>query len=68
MTLNEKLKLLRKEKNLSQQVASTQIGIAISSLTNYEKDRIPHMEQLKKIAKFYNVSYDYLLNDDCETL
>ena len=49
-------------------MASTQIGIAISSLTNYEKDRIPHMEQLKKIAKFYNVSYDYLLNDDCETL
>lgn len=67
MTFSEKLKLLRKEKNLNQEEASKKIGIALSSLRKYEQVGNPDVVQLKKIAEFYGVSYDYLLNDNCNT-
>lgn len=67
MTLSDKLKLLRKEKKLTQEEASKKIGIALSSLRKYEQVGNPDVLQLKKIKEFYKVSYDYLLNDECTT-
>lgn len=65
MTFSEKLKLLRKEKKLNQEQASDEIGISLSTLRKYEQIGNPDVPQLKKIKKYYNVSYDYLLNDEC---
>jgi len=65
MTFSEKLKLLRKEKKLNQEQASHKIGISLSTLRKYEQIGNPDIPQLKKIKDFYNVSYDYLLNDNC---
>lgn len=63
MTFGEKIKQLRIDKNLTQEQASRQMGIAISSLRNYENGRLPDTHQLKIIKNFYNVPYEFLLED-----
>ena len=63
MTFAEKLKELRNQKGLSQEQISKEMRIAISSLRNYENGRLPDTHQLKIIKNFYNVPYEYLLED-----
>lgn len=67
MTFSDKIKELRKEKGVSQDIASKKMNMAISSLRNYENGRLPDTEQLRKIQQYYNVPYEYLLNDNCTT-
>lgn len=67
MNFSDKLKLLRKEQHLDQKQASEKIGIALSTLRKYEQVGKPDVPQLIKIKEYFNVSYDYLLNDKCET-
>lgn len=66
MNFGEKIRNLRLDNKLTQEQASNKMGIAISSLRNYENGRIPDTHQLKIIKNFYNVSYEYLLEDNCE--
>lgn len=66
MTFAEKMKELRKQKGKSQEQVSKEMGIAISSLRNYENGRLPDTFQLKQIKKYYDVTYEYLLEDKCE--
>lgn len=54
--------LLRKEKNISQKKAATDLGISQALLSHYEKGiRECGLEFLVKTATYYNVSCDYLL-------
>jgi len=56
------LTLLRKEKEISQKSAATQLGISQALLSHYEKGiRECGLEFLVKCADFYDVSCDYLL-------
>lgn len=69
MKLSEKLKLLREEKGMTQEQVCSELGIGIQSLRNYENtsiERIPNTIQLKMLKEFYNVTYEYLLDDTCE--
>ncbi len=57
-----RFKQLRKELNLSQEEIAGKLGIDVSSINRYEKDkREPEYATLLKIAAFFNVSTDYLL-------
>lgn len=69
MKLSEKLRLLREEKGMTQEQVCKELEIGIQTLRNYENDnadRLPNTFQLSKIKNFYNVTYEYLLDDDCE--
>lgn len=69
MKFSDKLRLLREEKNETINAAAKEIGIGVTTLRNYENvdmDRIPNSYELKKIKKHYGVSYEYLLEDECE--
>lgn len=56
------LKLLRNEKNMSQQELAEALGISKSSINMYERgERQPNFEVLETIADFFNVDIDYLL-------
>lgn len=60
--MNEKLKQLRKEKNVTQKMVAKSLGITLSAYSNYEQGiREPSIEILKKICRYYDVSADYLL-------
>ena len=69
MKLSEKLKLLREEKGMTQEQVCSELGIGIQSIRNYENttiERIPNTIQLKMLKEFYNVTYEYLLDENCE--
>ena len=60
--LPERMRLLRKEKGLIQEVAAREIGIVLRSYMRYEKgEREPVASTLMKMADFYGVTTDYLL-------
>lgn len=59
---SERLKLLRKEHELSQAELARQIGTSKSSINMYERgEREPGIETLEAIADYFNVDMDYLL-------
>lgn len=67
--LGERLKLLRKERNLKQREMAEQFGIALITYQCYEyASRTPDLSSLIAIADFFDVSLDYLVgrSDDRE--
>lgn len=58
----EKLRELRKEKNLTQKQLASLIGVRHSVISLYELgDRIPSPEVIKKLSVNLHVTSDYLL-------
>jgi len=58
----ERLKELREEKGISINKLSKEIGVDHSSIVRWEKgERIPSIDNLYLLAKFFNVSSDYLI-------
>ncbi len=59
---SEKMRELRKLRNLSQKMVATQLHVGQTTIANYENGiRQPDLEKLVQIAEFYNVSVDVLL-------
>ncbi len=57
------LKELRKKKGLSQKQAANALGISMRAYQNYEYgQREPNIEMINKLANFYGVTTDYLLD------
>lgn len=67
MLLSEKLKKVREDRHLSLSQASQMLDLSKSTLFYYEdatSNKKPNYDAIKKIAKGYNVSYEYILDDD----
>lgn len=63
--LANKLKRLRLRRNLQQKDLVEYLKVAKSTYSQYESGKSnPDYETLKKLAVFYNVSIDYLLDGD----
>ena len=59
---SHRLKELRQEKGISQKDLAEELGMARTTIANYEQDtRFPDQRTLCKIADFFNISLDYLL-------
>lgn len=55
------LAALRKNANLTQQQAAEKLGIAVSTLKNWEAgNTFPKQSAIEKICILYGVSYDYI--------
>lgn len=62
LDLGTRLKISRERKWLSQKEAADKQAISNTVLSNYERNkRDPDTEILRKMAKLYSVSVDYLL-------
>ena len=60
--LGDRLKKIRKDKNLRQIDLANSLGLAQTTIANYEQGtRFPNEKTLSQIADFFNVSLDYLL-------
>ncbi|MGE7094374.1 helix-turn-helix domain-containing protein [Lysinibacillus sp. NPDC048646] len=58
----ERLKQLRKEKNLTQAELGNKINVTKVSISGYESgNRSPDTDTLQRLADFFEVSTDYLL-------
>ncbi len=64
MTFGAKLKALRQEHELTQYQLAKKLDTSKSNISKYESDSIePSMRTLVLIAKYFNVSIDYLLGN-----
>ncbi len=62
MTFGERLKELMQENDLTQRKLSRDLNIAISTLNGYANNyREPDFATLAQLARYFNVSTDYLL-------
>ena len=65
MTTGEKLAVLRKKKNLTQEQLAEILGVSRQSVSRWEMDvAFPETEKLIKIGKILDCSIDYLLKAD----
>ena len=67
MTLGQKLKKLRTEKGLTQKTLADQLHVTFQTVSKWESDtNEPDIATLKELAKLFDCSIDYLLNDEEE--
>ena len=68
MTLGAKLQSLRKQSGMSQETLASQLGVSRQAVSRWELDiSLPETENIIKLAKIFNVSFDYLLNEEITT-
>lgn len=61
-TFGDRLKILRTENHLTQEELANNFFLNKSSISKYEKNlQLPENNLLREIAKFFDVSLDYLL-------
>lgn len=61
-TFGEKIKDLRKEKNVTQKEMAQALSVTISTLSHWECDyQEPSFKDLAALAEYFDVSTDYLL-------
>lgn len=65
MIIGERLKIARKQKNMSQQQLGDLLGVSKVSICGYENGvRIPTIENFIQLLDILNLSADYLLGRD----
>ena len=63
MELSERIQKLRESRNIERKQLAKDLDVSYSSLSKYESgERTPDCLMIKKIATYFNVSTDYLLN------
>lgn len=65
MTFGEKIQKLRKEAGLSQEELAYQLGVSRQAISKWERDNgYPETEKIVRMSKLFNVSLDYLLDEE----
>ena len=64
MFFNEKLKMLRKESNLTQEELAERLNVSRQAITKWESgDGTPDIENLKQISILFNTTIDELIKE-----
>lgn len=68
MSLAKKMIELRKQNGLSQQDLADRLGVSRQAISRWETGAVqPLADSVKSLAQAFQVSTDYLLNDDLDT-
>ena len=68
MTFGEKLLKLRKENGLSQDELAVHISATRQAISRWENgSSLPETEKVVQLSRFFDVSIEYLLNDEYES-
>ena len=63
MQVGERILKLRKENNISQEELGFKINVSRQTISKWENNETsPDLNNLKSLAKIFNVSTDYLIN------
>ncbi|WP_336163569.1 LexA family protein [Acinetobacter ursingii] len=64
-TMGQRIRALRREKNLTQGDLAKIVGVSAPNVTGWEKDAYtPKADPLSKMATYFNVSTSYIVNGD----
>lgn len=63
MTFYERLEMLRKSKKISQGDLEKELGFSNGSISKWKKSQ-PTFDRLKKLADYFEVTVEYLLNGE----
>lgn len=64
MTMGEKIQLLRKKQNWSQETLAEKLSVSRQAVSLWERDESqPELDKLLKLAKIFSVTTDYLIDD-----
>lgn len=59
-SVGQKLRILRKERKLTQQQLADKLGMKRATISNYEIERrSPSLNELRRIAEFFGVGLDF---------
>lgn len=61
MSLKERIKELANKRGISLPALESELGFGNSTIVKWDKS-VPNAEKLNEVAKYFNVSMDYLLN------
>ena len=65
MLFGDKLKLLRKENNLTQEELAFKLNVSRQAITKWEcNEGIPDIDNLKEISKLFNTTIDELVKEE----
>lgn len=65
MSFSTRLKVLRAEHHMTQKELAERINVARTTITGYEtKERQPSLETLNALASVFDVTVDYLVEDE----
>lgn len=68
MKLSKKLRMLREEAGKTQEQLRNETGLGIQTIRNYENDNLykfPNTYQLKILKDYFGVTYEYILDENC---
>ena len=69
MKFNEKLSVIRKQKNLSQEALAEELNVARQTISKWELgETTPEMDKLVKLSEIFDISLDELIKDDVEVV
>lgn len=63
MTFSENLVKLQKENGVSNYRLSKAIGVHATTVRNWQDGRKPQLEHAKKVADYFGVSLDFLMDE-----
>lgn len=64
LTFEEKLRYAREQNNMTQDEVAEELGVVRTTIAGYENGTIrPGFENIRKLGKIYNISYDFLLGE-----
>lgn len=63
MSFGERLCGLRKKQGITQEMLAHKLNLVKSSVSSYERGKLPPLITAQKIANYFGVSLDYLLGD-----
>ena len=67
MKFNEKLIMLRKQHNLSQEQVAEKLGVARQTISKWELgETTPEMDKLILVSEIYNITLDELMKEENE--
>lgn len=69
MNFAEKLQILRKQRNISQEQLAEQLYVTRQAVSKWENgESFPEMENIVRLSEILDVSLDYLMKDNIESI
>ena len=69
MNLADKIMAERKKKGWSQEELANQLGVSRQAVSKWESSQsVPDMDKIVALSSYFNITTDYLLKDEIETI